>query len=474
MLKKIFILLLIVFLIIFIFLIFNLKKPKEIKASPGSGDNVWGWAWAENIGWISFNCDNPELSPPRCASSNYGVNIASSTGILSGYAWSRGTNADIGGIGWISFADFDGDGDVDANDKNIPGSPCAPNCEARVDLNTGQVSGWARALAGNPPAGGWDGWIKLRGTNYGVSLNTSTKEFEGWAWGGGGTASSSAVVGWISFNCKDRGICSTANQICDSDADCSGGQTCVFQQADGDTACTISNYKVLTSLVLPPSVFNLQSTFPDPCTQSRIPTLSWNTNASMPYDYELQIDNDPNFGSPNVTSSASNTNSTQWSPNCLHCCDVAPYNTINFGGGTYYWRVRARNISGPWSDWASSSFNTYSHCYPYPDFTPVPSNPAVDEIVTFYQDYTKGTPALCYSGGEDLCQNKPGIHYWWDFDYNLNPGTDSQFPGNATTTYSVATPTQILLTIQDDIGTCFKFRAITLTLPLPKWKEIKP
>jgi len=137
---------LLVIFIVFSFLIFG-------KVNAGTSDNVSGWAWSENIGWISFNCNNPELPTPRCTN-NYGVNIDPSTGIFSGYAWSRGTNADVGGVGWISFADFDGDGDVDAADKDISGSPCAPNCEARLDLTAGgtycgaqyRVCGWARAL----------------------------------------------------------------------------------------------------------------------------------------------------------------------------------------------------------------------------------------------------------------------------------------------------------------------------------------
>ena len=54
--KKIFIFL-IIFLIVLGFLIFNFWKTEKIEASPGL-ENVYGWAWAENIGWISVNSKN--------------------------------------------------------------------------------------------------------------------------------------------------------------------------------------------------------------------------------------------------------------------------------------------------------------------------------------------------------------------------------------------------------------------------------
>ena len=58
------------------------------KAIAGTGDNVSGFAWSENIGWINFN------------GSNYGVNVSPLNGKLSGFAWSEN-------IGWISFNESD-------------------------------------------------------------------------------------------------------------------------------------------------------------------------------------------------------------------------------------------------------------------------------------------------------------------------------------------------------------------------------
>jgi len=141
-----------------------------INAATCTDHDVWGWAWSENIGWISFSCrDTMDIG----VGVDYGVDI-DGAGIFSGYAWSEN-------IGWISF-----------NVDELNGCPSG-TCNASINSGTGVVSGWARALANG---GGWDGWIKLSGTwANGVILNSTPdpSEFEGWAWG-------SDVVGWISFN----------------------------------------------------------------------------------------------------------------------------------------------------------------------------------------------------------------------------------------------------------------------------------
>jgi len=142
--------------------------------------NISGWAWSDNIGWISFNCVDQGI----CGSVNYGVNINISTGLFSGYAWSEN-------IGWINFSP--------------PGPyPEAPNYSAKLDMSTKQIKGWIRACTGtingdcNSPniANGWDGWIKMSGSSsdgssFGVSF--SDYNLSGYAWG-------SDVIGWIKFN----------------------------------------------------------------------------------------------------------------------------------------------------------------------------------------------------------------------------------------------------------------------------------
>ena len=57
----------------------------------GSG-TLSGYGWGENVGWLSFSCANTS----SCGTASYGVTIDDMTGVFSGYAW--GEN-----IGWVSF-----------------------------------------------------------------------------------------------------------------------------------------------------------------------------------------------------------------------------------------------------------------------------------------------------------------------------------------------------------------------------------
>ncbi len=141
------------------------------KAVAAVNDNLSGYAWSDNIGWISFNCTDTDT----CTTSHYGVSIESNQE-MSGYAWSDN-------IGWISF-----------NESDLDGCPSGL-CQARLDGN--KLVGWARALSGVSSDDGWDGWISL-GTqssdsiSYGVELNEDSV-FNGFAWG-------DEIVGWIDFN----------------------------------------------------------------------------------------------------------------------------------------------------------------------------------------------------------------------------------------------------------------------------------
>jgi len=143
-------------------LYYNLKNVKA-----DSDDNTSGYAWSENIGWISFNNTTG-------GGSNYGVNIDSNTGDLSGYAWSEN-------IGWISFNR--------SETGNPPENPFQSGTPiAKYDKNSNEITGWMRVLASG---GGWDGWIKF----YNTTIDNNG-DWHGWAW-------SDIVVGWVSFNGAD-------------------------------------------------------------------------------------------------------------------------------------------------------------------------------------------------------------------------------------------------------------------------------
>jgi hypothetical protein len=442
-----------------------------------SANNVSGWAWSENIGWISFNCNNSELPAPRCTI-DYGVHICTSetdercaavaapkTGKFVGYAWSRGTDIDVGGVGWIKF-------DPVGPYPTCPISTCptgSPNYSTKADLSTGKVTGWARVCAAapdpstcgggvgaNPNAGGWDGWILLgpivKGsppTDYGVLIDFSVSpaQFRNWAWG-------SDVVGWISFNCSNQGVCSA------------------------------SNYKVITSFIFnqPPSAINLSVDPPnstDYCGITGYPLvrLRWQFSdlGDSQSAYQIQVATSSGF-SPLVLDTGKITGLPGQSQAFVI---QPPYPTLSWNT-TYYWRLKVWDSKDtPSTDWIvyqnnippPESFTTASHSYPYPNFTPSPKNPAIEEVVTFIDN------SKCYSSPgntEYSCSTGGSISYLWDF----GNGQTSTTKGDATTTYTTTGSKTVRLTITDNsltpAGSCDAARQVTIALPLPEWEEIPP
>jgi hypothetical protein len=398
----------------------------------GQEHNVSEWAWSENVGWLSFN----NLSGG--GNINYGVNIDPQTGIFSGYAWSEN-------IGWITF-----------NESELSGCPQAP-CRAWLETTTDKVYGWAKALAGGTTgSGGWDGWIKLRGTTqrvqeYGVWLDrtaTPTPELMGWAWGGGNDPKS-AVVGWVSFNCKNE------------------------QGAN----CPLSNYKVVVNLAVPPQ--NQPPTVSDPRFSSAYCdvgpglgqiTFSWlyqDPNNDPQSQYWLQVATDPQFNNLAVDCTSSQpvnpgqrgsaTVRVTQSPRrtCQPVGEIA-YNT------TYYWRVKVRD-SGQlplWSEWATGTpFTTITHPKPWPEFTWTPQTPVVNQTIWF--DPSSST----------IFNGLSRVH--WDFD-----GTSSNDPYYQTITtttlgmvinaYQYRGGKDVTLTITDTSGySCSLIQTIGIEQQVP-------
>lgn len=103
-------------------------------------NEVSGYIWSENIGWI-------KMSGP-----NYGVDYNIENDSFSGYGWSEN-------IGWVRFDDD-----------------------------------WAKVVSADNVSG-WDGLIKLKGDNFGVDYFEDGVRgcyLSGWGWG-------SDVTGWVKF-----------------------------------------------------------------------------------------------------------------------------------------------------------------------------------------------------------------------------------------------------------------------------------
>ncbi len=178
---------------IVVFVLFYIAVPTVASASVG--DNIFGNAWSNNIGWVSFNnCENPGLSS-TCGTIGYGVKTTAQ-GVVSGYAWNDN-------VGWISF-----------NPADWGSCPPSGSCTSVSSYTNNWSSGWARVLSmkiAGTNNGGADGWIHLSNSSpaYGASIgSTNVASSLGNLFSGSGTIIHSTtgywwgskVVGWIDLN----------------------------------------------------------------------------------------------------------------------------------------------------------------------------------------------------------------------------------------------------------------------------------
>jgi hypothetical protein len=219
---------------------FYLAKRIERQAMPtaraGTADNLHGFAWSDNFGWVSFNstdCDTdgdgsfegptegvqpvPTGCPTVGEAYDYGVNVDANS-LFSGFAWSNT-------VGWIAFesvkscsndlarlCNIDSDclgvatcgypaPPVNADADPCPDANCNDSSKCTACMDSGQAKGWARVLSL-----GENGWLSLSGEDgsggqYGVRFDISKAAIMGFAWNGNDDPS--AGLGWLSFNSLD-------------------------------------------------------------------------------------------------------------------------------------------------------------------------------------------------------------------------------------------------------------------------------
>lgn len=374
--------------------------------------NVWGWAWSENIGWVSFSCRNHhELG----TGINYGVDINKDTGEFSGYAWADS-------VGWISF-----------DSSDLQGCPDG-NCQATL-LGNRKISGWAKVLSN-------DEWILLSGNisdnlEYGVELTDS--EFYGWAFG-------DETVGWMSFNCEDTGKCAQ------------------------------SPYKVETLFSFFPEVLNAESTvrycdhysYPQVATGVTV-AFSWDyySQEEKPQEkYEIQVSEFSDFPSNNRFEKVADL----CSPSCMLNLENDSFwkNRLDWNT-TYYWRVRVSD-GERWSEWFASQFTIgRSHPSPYVILSYSPDKISSGEVIKFVpekwdDEFGEMRTSQVYDG------KSPS--YSWTFESG-NPETAST--PVATTTFGEVGSWIATLRITDSSGYyCEKSESLNVKIPLPDWKESTP
>ena len=398
-------------------------------ARAGSGHNLSGFAWSENIGWISFNSINCDANnngksdggagcpPKNTPVADYGVAIATN-GSLSGYAWSEN-------IGWISFNSADTSG--------CPAMPCGPT----LNRSQHKLDGWAKAIAAD--GNGWDGWIRLSGTNYGVTAFGC--DYDGWAWG-------SDVVGWIHFRGANYGLIGSNNG-------------CGIGQNDPPTAInplTCGGGASPQSSGCPAPAFGENPS--GVCTLPRRATLSW--SYSDPNDdpqkfYQVQVDDNADFSSPLV-----DTKKTQSPTNTyiLPTDPVLSYNT------RYYWRVEVWDNGGGNSDWvAGPSFTTQPHQAPSVNYSWTPFRPNKLQRVQF-------TDA---SGAYDQNNNPAAPTSWrWTFQ-DGNPVSSSVKNPVARFNTTGLKQTTLIVSDADNLSCGKNDLAVPVEWPTPaKFREVVP
>lgn len=450
--------LVVVFCLLLIVSLFTLLmyevKPRTSEA--GTGENVYGYAWSSNIGWIKFNdCETPSEGG-TCSAPNFGVNLNPVTYQLSRYAWSNN-------VGWLRF---------DAPDPG--GRP-----RATFDSVSGKLRGWARFCAAAPTpatcdggigpgtgAGGWDGWVSLNCEDggdcvakpYSVSLS-GCDTFSGYAWGGD-------VVGWIKFRSEA------------GDPQPFGvGVSNLTLPPPPPTNIGISNLG-LPSFYCPSSP-HVRPTFVwdynDPCgvaqTTFRIQVADDNNGVPEPSDFTtgLVYDTcDAAYNSDGINTCIGSYSSPNYTPTMG--VPELEYSRISPNG--YVLRVKVFNPNGG-SGWSTPvMFDIASpHAWPDVSFTYSPNKPFIQEPITFDATATK-----CYVLGGDGKNPDPlgCASYRWDFgDGTVESGEFNvkihsyTYRGNYTTDLGVT---------DNDGNFCSDSNIVPIGVQfeIPDWREIAP
>jgi hypothetical protein len=217
----------------------------------------------------------------------------------------------------------------------------------------------------------------------------------------------------------------------------------------------------------PPSATNLKSRQGDYCvTRYAHVYLSWTFTDPDQGDYQtayqVQVDNNSNFSSPESDSGKVISGSQEHSP----LAGKLSYNT------TYYWRLKVWDSKDLSSDWIlGPQFTTPKHAYPNVDFSWDPTRPYPGEPTLFTDQSICYDDEPTYGSGCSQTQGKIDS-FFWTFEEGTPPTSNEE---NPTVTFSTRTAKDITLQVTDsDSFSCSKTKTLFLTWGLPKWKEINP
>jgi hypothetical protein len=195
--------------------------------------------------------------------------------------------------------------------------------------------------------------------------------------------------------------------------------------------------------------------------------------------YEFQVATDLNFNNKvidavcNTASCLGGVNSPNTDTKRVEISPTPLSDELAYGQ-TYYWRIKVCNKGSVCSNWtAGPSFTTPVHAYPWPDFDWFPKLVGANSSIKFFDNNS-----TCYNPDSYNCSTHPENVYEWDFSYNeiegfADPaeavGTEVFYSFPAEGVYNVA------LRITDPtVGSCITSKNISVSKPLPKWREVSP
>lgn len=199
------------------------------------------------------------------------------------------------------------------------------------------------------------------------------------------------------------------------------------------------------------------------CSDSRNPFLPWtySDNEGDPQEsYQLQIDNNSDFNSPEIDTGEVFSSSTTYHP----AGAILEWDT------GYYWRIKAKDDQGGWSDWSVCSFDTIIHAYPDIDFNWFPENPSALELVQFTDNST------CYDddiNGSDCTSSNDSFQ--WSIDKTTEGDPVVKWGEQVQATFSEPGIWDAVLEVTDSDGfTCPLTKPVNVSYPLPEWEEVIP
>lgn len=222
----------------------------------------------------------------------------------------------------------------------------------------------------------------------------------------------------------------------------------------------------------PPSANNLQVIQPDYCIITWPAAIfSWNftdPDGDSQSAYQVQVDNDSNFSSPEVDSGKILSSSNSYAT----LSGALSWNT------TYYWRLKVWDSSNAEStQWIyppsplgsptpqpGTPFGIPDHAYPVAkNFTLIPLKPAAKETVTFSPPVQPDSVVPTWS---------------WDIPDAIYVGGTNSTSKNPQVQFNSAGAHTVSLTVTDapphSSYSCQASVPINLQLPLPEWIEIPP